>query len=266
MCPKGTECDKKQDFLCVGAGVADIDAYCTRRFCANDDECPSGSFCQTVQSKAPPCEDACGLTGSGTADCVAASDVGVGKHFTCGPAALLTNVCRHREFCTPCSTDADCRGKQGQLCAADESGEKICTVLCDPDVNSCPWGNAGGCGVWDRALGRATCSHRFGSCHGSGKSCEPCVDQGDCPGGICTAAPYTGERYCIDLGVSCSCPAGTDASCAGGGCPRSPEPAALEMSCLGGTAYDGSVLAGRCLASSADPTLSAGHESCWPHH
>jgi hypothetical protein len=263
-CPKGDECDTAHDFRCVSAAPGDIDAYCTKRFCANDGDCPSGSFCSERLARQPPCADTCGgLPGDSTvADCVGASDIGLGKHFRCGPVALVTTSCLHREFCNTCDSDVDCLGKPNQVCAKDESGEKICTVLCDLDLNSCPWGNAASCGVWDTALRVATCEHRSGSCHGKGKSCEPCVDQTDCPDGWCSEAQFTGERYCVDTTVSCSCPSGTTGTCGGGGCPTTP--GGREMNCWGGTAYEGSPGFDQCVGAVADSTERASKESCWP--
>ena len=54
---------------------------------------------------------------------------------TQAPAACGTSARR-------ATTDADCLGKSNQVCADGGNGEKICTVLCDPAVNSCPWGNS----------------------------------------------------------------------------------------------------------------------------
>lgn len=263
-CPKGTECDAANDFRCVSAAAGDIDAYCTKKFCAKDTDCPTGSFCSESLARQSPCEDTCtGLPPDPTAtDCVKASDIGAGKNFRCGPVTLVTNVCLHREFCNTCDSDADCRGKPNQVCAKDESGEKICTVLCDLDLNSCPWGNAAGCGTWDKTLGVATCEHRFGSCHATGKSCEPCVDQADCPDGWCSEAQFTGERYCVDTTVTCSCPKGTTGACGGGGCPLSP--GSREMNCWGGTSFEGQPGFDQCVGAAADSTQSASKESCWP--
>src|SRR5262249_40602523 len=161
------------------------------------------------------------------------------KHYKCGPVTVLTTRCLHREFCTPCDSDTDCLGVRNQICAKDDSGEKICTVRCDDNTNSCPWGAAASCRATDTDVGPPTCSHRFGSCHGTGKSCEPCVDERDCPTGACTSESFTNEHFCIDYGQSCSCPSGTTAQCTGGGCPLTPAPARSQMACLGGDAYGG---------------------------
>jgi hypothetical protein len=259
----GAGCDAKNDFVCVGRGPGDVDAYCTQEFCGSDDDCPTGFFCSTDRVDAPPCDDSCGFTGAPTDPaCIHAADIGASKHYQCGPVTLTVNLCRHREFCSPCKSDADCLGKANQICAADQSGEKICTVLCDPNLNSCPWGSAAVCGQWDKDRGVTTCAHRFGSCHGMGQGCEPCREETDCPGGICKDAQFTDERYCVDLTTKCTCPAGTDRQCTGGGCPRAPsgEP----LTCLGGDLYQTSTLGNVCFGANTDLGSSASREGCWP--
>jgi hypothetical protein len=269
-CPNGTECDKAQNFTCIGAGPGDIYAYCTQKFCAADGDCPSGSFCARERAKEQPCPGTscnlpAGVVTDAGASCVGDADIGPGKHFTCGPLSLITGVCLRRDFCVPCTTDTDCLGEPNQVCADDGSGQKICTVLCDPAVGSCPWGSAAACNVFDKKLGVPTCAHRFGSCHGTGKSCEPCVDESDCPNGICEKTHFSGEQYCVDLTVSCSCPSGTTSSCAGGGCPTTPAPASLTMDCLGGSDYAGSPLQGKCFGANSNAGSQGGSkESCWP--
>jgi len=257
--PTGKDCDAANDFTCVAKSAGDIDAYCSKNFFTGDADCPAGSFCETLQVPQPPCNDVCQFPGSGGGPpkCIASSDIGPGKHYQCGPVSLLTTQCRHRQFCAPCANDSDCLSVPHQVCAKDASGEKICTVLCDDNINSCPWGSAVSCRTTDDALGIPTCSHRFGSCHGTGKSCEPCVDQRNCPTGFCHTEPFSNEQYCVDLKATCSCPAGTAASCAGGGCPTTPEPALLTMSCLGGDAYAGTSLENVCFGASSGT-------GCWP--
>jgi hypothetical protein len=149
-------------------------------------------------------------------------------------------------------------GTPNQVCAKDESGEKICTRLCDTGVRSCPWGNAARCSVFDEELGVPTCSHRFGSCHGTGETCEPCRSDGDCPGGVCTGSQFTGERWCINLSTRCEC-AKADASgtCSDGGCPDSP--GGLPVLCIAEEQV--------CYAANAatdTPLGSSPQTGCWP--
>ena len=222
-CSEGPEqCDQAGGFTCVGA-PGDLDAYCTKKRCAGDNECPSGLYCADELTNRPPCESACNFTPMpADRSCIPATDIGDGKDFHCGPLGIIQTLCLKREFCSPCETDADCRGIQNQICAKDTGGNKICTVTCDPAVNSCPWEGAGGCGLTDTEVGVPTCSHRFGSCKGTGKNCEPCVDQNDCKAqGACITNRFSTERFCIDLEASCSGCSGPGV-CPGAGCAATP--------------------------------------------
>ena len=192
--------------------------------------------------------------------CVRASDIGPGKRFECTePFGLVRHVCVRNTFCSSCERDEDCLAIAGQICAKDQSGNKICTFPCDPSVLSCPWGDATECGLWDKERGVTTCAHRFGACRGTGKGCEPCVDSSDCaPTGYCTRARFTGERFCVDLSVSCNCADAADANgqCEGHGCPLSP--GGLPMICAD------SELGKHCFgANSADSTVDSLQNGCW---
>jgi hypothetical protein len=149
----------------------------------------------------------------------------------------------------------------GKICAHGPDHEKTCTTLCDPSSDSCPWGNAAVCGVFDSELGVPTCAHRFGSCHGEGKSCEPCVRDGDCPNGQCLGSPYTGERWCVDRTVQCNCD-GLDTTqhvCnSGNGCPRTP--GQLKMSCYDFQRSDTDPIAHACFQANTAGSAQAG---CW---
>jgi hypothetical protein len=264
-CPNGdADCDDEAGFFCVGFGPGDLDAYCTRSLCAADGDCPSGYQCAAARTGRPPCQDACGFEGTPTNQrCVKPEEIGEGREFRCGPLTLVRNVCVLREFCSECETDADCRGKPNQICARDSGGQKICTVLCDPDINSCPWGNAAVCDVWDTELGVPTCSHRFGSCKGTGKGCEPCVDENDCgTNGLCLSSNFTHERYCIDLDASCdACPPG-EQTCPGNGCPQTP--GGLNTTCYGGIPAQ-EALYRKCVGANVnESTLESPQVGCWP--
>lgn len=256
-CPNGAEdCDGGAGFVCLGAGIGDLEAYCSTT-CAEDDECPSGFQC--VTQRGAPCETACGVQGSPREpDCIPTSEIGPGRDFDCGLFGVERQVCSRRRFCSPCETDADCLAVPGQICAKDESGAKICTVECDPNQDSCPWGSAAQCGSWDAERGISTCSHRFGACQGTGLSCEPCVRDSDCGGrGICNRLSFTGERYCIDLTVECDCAGSEDASglCTGAGCPETP--GGLRMVCIADN--------GVCYGASTSAALGASPQfGCWP--
>jgi hypothetical protein len=230
-CPNDDECDASAGFSCLGAGVGDADAYCSSS-CGADTDCPTGFFCDQIQDSS-----------------------GQDHPF-----------CVRRRFCAPCDSDADCLSVPGQVCAHDPSGEKICTQICDPSADSCPWGNAAVCGMFDPERSESICAHRFGSCHGTGKSCEPCVRDSDCPRGICNGSSYTGERWCIDDAVTCNCD-GLDTSqhiCENGnGCPRTP--GGLKMSCYDNVRYDGDPLGHACFTANTtgSSALASPQAGCW---
>jgi hypothetical protein len=258
-CPQGDEC--AEGAVCIGAGPGDLDAYCSVD-CRTDADCAAGYACGSLARN--PCEDACNVKGVATdARCVPADQIGAGKPYHCGDLGVERSVCRQREFCSPCESDADCLATPNQICAKDASGEKICTRLCDPGVRSCPWGNAGECGNFDAELGVPTCGHRFGSCHGTGQTCEPCRNDADCPGGVCASSSFTGERWCINLDTHCECKNGVDASgtCKDGGCPRSP--GGLPIQCVG---EETSSLFNICYAANSatsTPLGSSPQTGCW---
>jgi hypothetical protein len=232
-CPNYDECDAEQPFLCLGSGVGDADAYCSAD-CLDDADCPTGFLCDEVSD----------------------SD------------GLPHQVCVRRRFCAPCETDADCLTVPGQVCARDIGGEKICTELCDPSVDSCPWGNASVCDVFDQELGVPTCAHRFGSCHGAGLGCEPCVRDADCPKGFCTGSSYTSERWCIDTSIDCNCDGletSQDVCQAGNGCPRTPGD--LKMMCYDNERFDGDPIAYSCFGANTTGTsgLASPQSGCWGH-
>jgi hypothetical protein len=226
-CPNFDECPI--GYECQGTGPGDARAYCSAP-CQNDGECPLGFYCNVSN--------------------------------TSGEAPF----CVRRGFCAGCETDADCLAIPGQICAKDQSGEKICTKLCDPAVDSCSWGNASICGVWDSELGLATCAHRFGSCHGEGKSCEPCTRDGDCPLGFCHGSSYTGERWCVDQSVTCNCDGlSTEQNICenGNGCPVSPGGA--KMMCFDDERFTGDPFGHHCFGASTmgGSGLGSPQSGCW---
>lgn len=224
-CPDG-QCDGARGFTCVGAGVGDTDSYCTAD-CSGDGDCPSGYFCTAFES------------GSGT----------------------VRKLCALRSYCAACETQADCLSVPGGVCARDESGEKRCTEVCTPGTSSCPWGDATDCRLTDEELGVSTCQHRFGACLGNGGGCEPCQNDDDCPTGYCLVSTYTGERWCVDQSVSCSCEGLSTVLdfCAGNnGCP--PSPSGDPMVCFDRSPRGGGTCVGVNLPGS---TASSRQLSCW---
>ena len=172
----------------------------------------------------------------------------------------MRTLCLKREFCSPCQTDADCLAVPNQICAKDISGTKICTKRCDLVLNSCPWGNAAICDVWDKDLGFPTCAHRFRSCKGTGQNCEPCVDENDCgQNGLCLTTGFTGERFCVDLDLSCAGCTGAPL-CINAGCPDTP--GGLPGQCL---EDPGGSLHRKCYGANvnSDP-LGSPQIGCWP--
>jgi hypothetical protein len=254
--------DAAHDFFCVGAGADDLDAYCTTD-CSDDSSCAPGYACTPLQRV--PCQDVCNLKGNPKdRQCIPSDQIGVGKPFQCGSRSVTRNACRPREFCSPCQKDDDCLAVANQVCAKDESGAKTCTQLCDLQHPSCPWGNAARCGIWDKDLNQATCAHRFGSCTGTGKSCEPCLKDADCGAqGVCNSSTFTGERWCVDFSVSCSCGDAADASgvCPGGGCPKTP--GGLTMLCSDQTPDTAN--SGFCFGAYTSTALDSSQQTgCWP--
>lgn len=229
-CPLGTEC--AEDFLCLGAGPGDADAYCSSG-CEADGDCPSGFFCTEIN----------------------------------GADGRSLSACVRRNFCSSCETDADCLAVPGQICARDRSGAKICTVPCEAGVDACPWGNASECGMFDTERGVLTCAHRSGSCRGTGKSCEPCVRDSDCPTGFCHGSSFTGERWCVDQSVECSCedlPSEDGICCGDNGCPRSPGNVA--MLCYAPSRTQDNPFEFHCFGADANnaSTIASPQSGCWP--
>lgn len=225
---ESSSCDAEAGFRCISAGDGDTASYCAQAGCEGDEQCPSGYFCSDNRiTSRSPCEPACGLVGSAAVDCIPSEDIGPGKPYDCAEGGgLVLSLCLKRSFCAACDTDADCRGEPNQLCARGPDGVKMCTVLCAPGQDSCPWGAATECDVFDEDLGLATCGHRFGACKGTGRSCEPCIHDGDCPTGFCAKSGFSGELFCFDSESTCACDANEDI-CVGGGCPSSPSGKAM---------------------------------------
>ncbi len=263
-CPAGldSDCDSKNGFFCVSAGADDLESYCTAD-CKTDSDCPEGLGCTPLTRT--PCDAICGLAGdSKDRQCVPSDQVGVGKPYQCAGRGVARNACRPHKFCSSCESDEDCLAVANQICAKDTSGAKICTQPCDLTHPSCPWGNAATCGVWDTDLGIATCAHKFGQCVGNGKGCDPCLKDADCGArGACTASSFTGERWCVDFSVTCSCGANIDANglCTGGGCPQSPS--GLEMLCVDSTPSKPNT--GVCAGANTNSSLLSSQQTgCWP--
>ncbi len=263
-CPNGlSEC--ADGFVCRSQGEGDLDSYCTELDCQADNDCGTGFHCARIRIGGTPCTDSCpGIEGESGLGCIADANIGAGRQYECGVVNLMRNACVRNSYCHECETHEDCLGKPGQVCAKGPDGGKVCTVACDQGTDSCPWGTASECKVFDTDLGYATCGHRFGACKGTGQGCEPCANDGDCgPHAFCNSSTFTGERYCLDLSVECSCEGLPDSNvpgtCAGGGCPTTPD--GLQMLCVRG---EGSIVSNRCLAANINTNpLSSPQLGCW---
>ncbi|MGE3668332.1 MAG: hypothetical protein AB7K71_01680 [Polyangiaceae bacterium] len=268
-CPNGAA-DCATGFRCFSRGEGDVYSYCTEFDCAQDSDCGTGFHCGRVRVGDAPCEDTCsGIPGDTAAGCVPATDIGDGKKYECGALNLMRNVCLKNEYCAECQTDEDCLGEANQICAKGPDGKKQCTVACDPTVDSCPWGAASECEIFDTDRGIPTCGHKFGACTGTGKGCEPCVDDNDCgPQGICLDSSFTGEKYCLDLSITCDCTglAKSDIpqACKGGGCPKTP--GGLDMYCFGFLNDPTSPIDNKCYgANSNTQPFSSTQMGCYPN-
>ncbi len=268
-CPFGDECDTSAGFYCRGGGEGDIEAYCTKSGCREDADCASGYMCATQRAGAP-CEDLCqfGANASNPSCVTREAFEAPGGGWSCGPYSLLRNSCVKRAFCNACETDADCAALPHQVCARDAGGAKVCTTVCDENVeNACPGGSSSFCAVFDQDLGLPTCTARyrpagagetFDACVGTGKPCEPCREDTDCGAdGLCLRVASTGERFCLDLTFDCTPgPTGSD-------CPNTP--AGLRMLCLGAEQglEPGDLLYRKCYAPNVAGVYS-NKTSCWP--
>ncbi len=263
-------CDDAKDEFCFGSGrEGDPDAYCSRGCTTAGDACGEGLGCALVRSGSAPCEEQCGASPGTSATCIPSTDIGEGKAYDCGHGQLLRSVCRKNDFCQHCDTDADCSAFAGQICARDQSGAKLCTQRCDPNLPTCPGGDEAACAVHDSDLGFETCAHRFGSCAATdGAPCAPCLTDKDCGGDDQCISFINGSRHCVDFGFECNCDPDTDpvhelfGTCQGG-CPDSPS--GMSMMCIGSSR---SALYQTCIGARIDPAPLFGNPNlvvgCWP--
>lgn len=226
-CPELEGCDTAAGFECAGGAATDPDNYCTRAECTVDSDCALGYACVPA-----PAREGAGSIGG-------------------------EKRCEKRDYCRRCETQGDCAGYPGQVCARDSSGAKMCTVLCDANLeNACPWGTASLCGVTDSELGVATCSHKAGQCVGDGGACTPCGEDSDCgANGLCLTLAGTNERVCVDLDHDCQ----TDADC-----PYSPGGPRLQCASAAVGTPTTSPLFEKCLPPNIAPNPLYGTKfGCW---
>ncbi|GAC1352023.1 MAG: hypothetical protein NVSMB1_10790 [Polyangiales bacterium] len=202
-CPNGNEC--AQGFRCISAGVGDADAYCTNEDCGSDTDCAAGFYCGVARDPHAICgsmppkgnSDYCGKT---TEPCVEPAHFNdTGTRYVEGPICLLRHVCMKRRGCVACKTDLDCSRVPGQKCATI-AGEQRCAHACARD------GDCEADAKCDLALG--ACVPRAGACKGSGKVCDPCVNDLDCGGVGSTlgcSRVSSSMRACLDYAFAVTC-------------------------------------------------------------
>lgn len=206
-CPNGAACTvlqcKKEEctapLSCLTKGEGDADAFCTKQDCNADSDCPGGYWCgvtrdpRTVCNSMVPQDVHDAICGSSADACVNAADLGKTDSTFLGQYCILRKTCLKRAECAPCESDLDCSQEPGMHCVAvpGEAMKKRCTRECKADKDC---GAAYDCTPIDpNALDKgSTCVPRQGACTGTGKTCEPCVNDTDC-------GPLDGASYCASF-------------------------------------------------------------------
>ena len=210
------ECAAKNYSTCISKGDADADAYCTENDCQADLDCPGGYYCGVSRDSRELCNsmpqkgnnNLCGKVSINT-PCVPASDLGNGNTLFEGQGCILRKTCLKRNECAPCDTDVDCsQGIANHCITMAKESQKRCVKSCNVDTDcgrdfACqPSGDAGN-----------VCVHRFGACEGTGKFCEPCLDDTDCGPITGTSVCFThndGQRGCGDISFPTMCVTSAD--------------------------------------------------------
>lgn len=228
-CPDGSACTKfsctaqecTANLTCITKGDADADAYCTKTDCDGDADCPGGYYCGAIRDPRELCDsmpkkgnsNLCGTPPVGAA-CVPASDLGKDNTLFEGQRCILRKACLKRNECAPCATDLDCStGIANHCITMPMEAQKRCAKEC---VTSLDCGRDHICQDLDGTT--KVCVHRTGACVGSGKFCEPCLDDTDCGPLTGTSVCFThndGQRGCADTAFPTPCMSDAD-------CPKSP--------------------------------------------
>lgn len=216
---------------CLGA-VADPgsspsgSSYCTQDDCTADSDCAPGMYCGTTRDFHPICgrEDDVPLADPDL-PCIEEADFTAGgQTYREGTVSLLRNTCVYRRQCSPCSTDLDCSGVPGQLCA-QLGTETRCASTCAVDAD-CEKDAA--CLEDPAHPGTMVCTPRYGSCVGQQEEfCAPCVNDLDCGGTDTTFMCYPlagNQRGCFDYAFPDTCTTDED-------CPTAPN-GTLHGECL----------------------------------
>jgi len=228
-CPDGTPCtvfscspqECVANLTCITKGDADADAYCSKNDCQSDADCAGGYYCGVTRDPRELCNsmpqkgnnNICGRVSINT-PCIATSDLGNGNTLFEGQDCVLRKTCLKRNECAPCETDLDCsQGIANHCITMPMEAQKRCAKSCAMDEDC---GRDFAC----QAVGDAgtVCVHRFGACEGSGKFCEPCLDDTDCGPLTGTSVCFThndGQRGCGDISYPDTCMSDAD-------CPTSP--------------------------------------------
>jgi len=153
----------------------------------------------------------CGKTAE---PCINPASPPPGTSYFEGSGCLLRKMCLKRNDCAPCAVNNDCSLVPGQSCTGTGPGatDMRCTQNCDPLHGDKDCGPAYHCV-------NSECVPRFmGGCKGTGKFCEPCLNDEDCgtkgSAVVCLVLDLSGERACFDRAFSAPCdPAMKDADC-----------------------------------------------------
>ncbi|MBS2014008.1 MAG: hypothetical protein JST00_14050 [Deltaproteobacteria bacterium] len=200
------DCDGAQGFFCFGLSPADGDAYCTRYDCASDLDCGPTFYCGDA-------------------------NVGPNASSTTRTIRETQKVCLRRDYCSPCTSDVDCRPTSAGVkthCVPDDNFVGFCAPECTENKN-CAYDAK----CVDGGIGVKTCYPRAGKCVGDGSICSPCRSDVDCgDDGVCVQGQYTTEKSCAKKSkIPCKEGAkqGTDFDCplATGGVSKTP------IRCLG---------------------------------
>jgi hypothetical protein len=199
---------------CVSDGSADADAFCTLIDCHANSDCAPGMYCALEHDPHAVCNSNpqvgnnqfCGTT---TAKCVdpATADA-AGATYVEGAYCLLRDRCERRGDCAPCATDIDCSLVPGQHCTT-YGGASVCTPDCNQDSDC----------LLDHTCVMGECQEKFGACKGTGKFCEPCLNDLDCGGkssGNACIGLGAGQRACYPIVTPPTCNSSAD-------CPMTPD-------------------------------------------
>jgi hypothetical protein len=203
-CPDGTPCVVPgcaqadcNPLTCISDGSADADAFCTLEDCHADSDCAPGMYCAQKRDPHALCgsnpqkgnNQFCGTTKDPCVDPAAAD--AMGGTYVEGSACLLRSRCSLRGDCAPCSTDLDCSLVGDQHCITEGSAN-VCASSCNSDAD---------CLLDHKCVG-GSCVEKFGACKGTGKFCEPCLNDLDCGdknSGMGCIGLGAGQRACYPI-------------------------------------------------------------------